>query len=375
MRTNKKINYVAVMVAATLLLTSSCKKPDRPAISIWHKKSIGISTAQQGIIEMSTYRQNTCYGIFYNLLGGNPPPDITITHDGGRTWHSKTIAGLENNSLFGVAATTANIVHVIGWNNVSGGGNVFRSTDGGDTWHREAANAFADPASFPDDVKFFDADNGVIFGDPKDGYFEIYTTSNGGDSWIRVASNKIPAPLPNEYGVPYYAEAYMNTIWVITMKFNEKFYPISARLLQSDDKGLSWYVRNSALPLVGGDGSLKFRNNSIGLYKNNGILYRTIDGGTTFSEVNYSGKWFSFDLDNVPGKTGWWISTGGGASDSANSARGFGSSISYDDGNHWITLDTAVNHTCVDMTGPIHGYSGGVTTGTGDDGVFVYSPW
>jgi hypothetical protein len=127
---------------------------------------------------------------------------------------------------------------------------------------------------------------------------------------------------------------------------------------------------------VGGDGSIKFRNSSVGLYKNNAILYRTTDGGTTFDVVNYTGKWFSFDMDNIPGNTGWWISTGGGTltPPNPNSAKGLGSSISYDDGNHWVILDTDVNHTCVDMTSPSHGYSGGVTTGSGDDGVFVYSP-
>ncbi len=143
-------------------------------------------------------------------------------------------------------------------------------------------------------------------------------------------------------------------------------------MLQSDDRGVTWYVRNSYLTFNGYDGSIKFRNRSVGLFKNNGILYRTTDGGTTWNVVNYSGPWFSFDLDNVPGKTGWWISTGGGPSSTPNSAKGFGSSISYDDGDHWITLDN-LNHTCVDMTNPTHGYSGGVTTASGNDGVFVYS--
>jgi hypothetical protein len=118
--------------------------------------------------------------------------------------------------------------------------------------------------------------------------------------------------------------------------------------------------------------TIKFRNESVGLYKNNAILYRTTNGGTTWNEVNYSVTWFSFDFDNIPGKPGWWISTGGGTPGNVNSAYGFGSSISYDEGDHWTTLDT-LNHTCVDMTNPVHGYSGGVTSGSGDDGVFVYS--
>ena len=39
-----------------------------------------------------------------------------------------------------------------------------------------------DPESFPDAIKFFNPKNGVMFGDPQNGYFEIYTTSDGGNS-------------------------------------------------------------------------------------------------------------------------------------------------------------------------------------------------
>ena len=77
---------------------------------------------------MSEAGQTTCYGIIYDVLGA-PLNDIAITHDGGATWHPQTITGLENNDLYGVAATNAKTVHVFGWNHVSGGGNVFRSTD------------------------------------------------------------------------------------------------------------------------------------------------------------------------------------------------------------------------------------------------------
>jgi len=322
---------------------------------------------------MSEPDQTTCYGIIFDGLFA-PTHDLTLTHDGGATWHSQTIAGLENNYLFGVAATTAKTVHVFGWNYISGGGNIFSSTDGGTTWQREGANAYADPASFPDAIEFFNPQNGVIFGDPENGSFEIYTTGDGGKNWSRVPSNKIPAPEGIEFGTAYITDTYMNTIWTITVEVDNNYNYVKARLLQSDDRGVHWYVRNPSMTIGdGGDGTIKFRNHSVGLYKNNGILYRTTDGGTTFNTVNYSGTWFSFDFDNVPGKAGWRISTGGGPAGTSNSLKGIGSSISYDDGDHWITLDTAVNHTYIDMTSPTHGYSGGITTGSGNDGVFDYS--
>ncbi|MEO8764911.1 MAG: hypothetical protein ABI416_11515 [Ginsengibacter sp.] len=394
MKAIEKINRMTILVtlATTLIFSPSCKKEEKTkeptpsgelaglsdanrkiftqfVFSPWHTRSSGVSITQRGIIEMSEPDQFTCYGLLFDG-DYNPGHDITVTHDGGATWHEQSIAGLENKYLFGVAATTPRIAHLIGYD-PNGGGIVSRTTDGGMHWDPEAVNAYTDPVSFPDDIQFFNPANGVIFGDSRDGYYEIYTTHNGGNTWNRVPSDRIPAPLPHEAGIPYLSDTYLNTIWVLVTVFDDNFFPISARILESDDRGESWYVKGS-FPKFTGDGSLKFRNHSVGLFKNNGILYRTTDGGANWKVVNYSGTWFSFDLDNIPGLPGWWISTGGGAGNTSNSLFGRGSSISYDDGNHWIKLDT-LNHTCVDMTSPVHGYSGGISTESGSDGVFVYS--
>ena len=382
------INTCCIFLLATLLITG-CKKENlnepislsaadnqnaftQCAFSPWHKKSSGESASQRGIIDMSEPDQFTCYGIIFDGAF-NSTNDITITHNGGASWHAQTIAELNNNWILGVAATTPKTAHIFGYNFINGGGNVFRSTDGGATWQREAANAFTDPASFPDAIEFFNPRDGVIIGDPENGSFEIYTTHNGGNTWSRVPSTNIPAPLANEYGSAYISDTYFNTIWTITIVVDNNGTPAGGRLLQSDDKGAHWYVRNPSMTIGdGGDGTIKFRNHFVGLFKNNGILYRTTDGGTTWNVVNYSGTWFSFDFDNIPGLPGWWISTGGGPAGTPNSVFGSGSSVSYDDGNHWITLDT-LNHTCVDMTSSFHGYSGDTTTGSGNDGVYVYS--
>ena len=384
MKKSFRINYAmaVVLIVTALTLPVSCNKgteinlkdfPKRMP-GAWEMKSSGEIAAQRGITEMAEPPDgNSCYGIEYdaNDFYGDPLHTLIITHDGGESWHTETIPGLENNVLYGVAATTPNIVHVFGWNYVTGGGNVFRSNDGGKTWQREAPNAYTDPASFPDNVRFFNEKDGVIFGDPENGYYEIYTTHDGGNTWSRVPSNKIPAPLPNEFGGTFLADTYGNTMWAMAIPQTQTS-TTTARLLQSDDKGESWYVRSSSLPFTVFEGSIKFRNRNVGLYKNNGILYRTTDGGGTWTQVNYVGTWFSYDLDNVPGREGWWVSTGGDTNLPTLSGKGIGSSISYDDGNHWITIDTAVNHTCVDITSPTHGYSGGITTGKGGDGMFVY---
>jgi photosystem II stability/assembly factor-like uncharacterized protein len=400
MKTTNTINPVLtlLLIATTSIFTVSCNKEslneslnkqtslsaadDENAsstllISPWKQMSSGVSGPDIGIIEMAEPFQNqtTCYGIIYNghaYPALTPTHDITITHDGGETWHAQTIGLLADHFLFGVAATTNNTVHVIGWNYLVGGGKVLRSTDGGQSWHREGANTFTNPASFPDIISFFTHDNGVMFGDPVgegvNRQFEIYTTCDGGNNWKRVSSSKVPAPLPNEIGATFLADRYNNSIWVVTPISDNNGKPVNARLLQSDDMGATWYVRNAHLPFATNEGTVKFRNHNVGLFKNNHKLYRTTDGGNTWKAVNYSGKWFSFDFDNVPGKDGWWVSTGGNW---GNIPGERGSSISYDDGDHWSTLDNK-NHTCVDMVSATRGYSGGISTNSGNDGVFVY---
>jgi photosystem II stability/assembly factor-like uncharacterized protein len=357
-----------MMIAAMVLSVISS------ASAQWRTEFSGLSTAQRALYEMSASDTRNCYAIaydqtdFYNYIN-----QVTATHDGGITWSAVTIDSLEHNSFTDIAASSARVVHVIGWNSVSGGGNVFRSMDGGASWSREAANAFTDPASFPDNILFFNPRDGVVFGDPTGGYFEIYTTSNGGNTWTRVPSTDIPAPMaPYEEGSPRQMDQYKNTVWAQTVVVNANGSTYG-RILRSDDKGLHWYVKCPNITLAPTDARMRFRDENVGLYKNNGILYRTTDGGATWNPVNYSGTWFSCDFDNVPGRPGVWISTGGDTADSYLSANGLGSSISYDDGDTWHTLDTAVDHTCLNMVNSAFGFGGGITSGSGNDGAFVYS--
>ncbi len=344
----------------------------------WQQKSSELGD-QRGIIEIAAPDSKNAYAMAYNAdQSWDELHQLTITHDGGDTWQMQAVPGLEGHLITAIGAASANKIFALGWNysgDGNAGGKLMRSTNGGKTWAQVGTNIFTDPGSFPDDILFFNSNDGVMLGDPVNGYFEIYTTNNGGWSWKQVPAANIPVPLaPYELGATYLMEIYGNTVWAVTFVLDEDFVPNGmGRLIQSDDKGKTWYVRNSSMPLEGFDGTIKFRNHNVGLFKNNGVLYRTTDGGSTWNVVNYSGTWFSFDLDNVPGKPGWWVSTGGDANLPTNSANGFGSSISYDDGDSWTVIDNA-EHTCVEMTSDRHGYTGGITYGSGNDGVFVFAP-
>src|SRR5262245_57366487 len=142
------LNVTIAMVAATILIVG-CKKEDKDVLglqsvamqdtnqrdvpsffySAWLTKSSGTSIPNMGIADMSAPDQTTCYGLMYASM-------VTVTHDGGDTWHAQAIAGLLNNSVLGISSATAQSVHVIALDPVHGGGNIFRSQDGGNSWER-----------------------------------------------------------------------------------------------------------------------------------------------------------------------------------------------------------------------------------------------
>jgi len=366
-KSNWRINSISALSLLMLLLALT-------ALAQWQLRSNGLSTPQLGLFDMTAPDTRNCYSTVYDQNDYyRPLKTVVYTHDGGNTWSVATIDSLEDNVLMDITASSGKVVHVIGWSTISGGGNIFRSKDGGVTWKREAANAYTDPASFPTNMVFFNPREGVIFGDPVGGCFEIYRTTNGGDSWTRVPCANIPsAVLTMEGGLTNLMDNYQNTVWAFTVGLDQNG-SFASRLLKSDDKGLHWYVVCPNMALDFTDSRLRFRSKLVGLYKNNGKLFRTTDGGATWNQVNCIGTRFSCDFDNVPGRPGVWISTGGDLATPPFSASGLGSSISYDDGDTWQILDTAVEHVGIEMVTSAFGFGGGITSGNGNDGAFVYS--
>lgn len=349
----------------------------------WQKKYSGF-VSQRGIIDIAAPDAFNAYGIAYDASNfNNSLNEITSTNNSGFSWKAQSINLLKDHRIMGIATAPgllSPVVHLIAWNptgNGGAGGKVVRSLNNATTWAQEGVNTFTDPASFPDDIAFLNANDGVMFGDPVQGYFEFYTTNNGGNKWVKVDTTKIPHQISTdsttEFGAAFVMEKFNNTFLTVTYIVDSLGGPTGrGRLLESDDKGKSWYVKNANMPIIGFDITMKFRNKSVGLLKNAGTLYRTTDGGLTWNIVPYKGSWFNYDMDDVPGKPGWWVSTGGNTG-LPGTGSGLGSSRSVDDGNTWTLIDTAVTHTCVEMVSYAHGYSGGITTGTNKDGVFVYT--
>ena len=148
-----------------------------------------------------------------------------------------------------------------------------------------------------------------------------------------------------------------------------------ARVWKTHDKGLHWTAYNT--PATQQDAfedvsKIKMRDALHGLLGFHDILYRTNDGGITWTEITPVGTWFTNGLDYVPGTAATWVSTGGDVNSSYGALHGIGSSYSIDDGNTWITIDTAVDHLAVNMVSFNKGFCGGFNINNTTGGVSIF---
>ena len=119
---------------------------------------------------------------------------VLRTVDGGATWQriSVTIEVLDFRDIDAIDAQTAYVLSI-------GNGpasRIYKTTDAGKTWTLQFKNE--DPKAFLDAMSFWDANNGIVFGDSVDGQLYIMTTADGGRVWSRVPSANLPPALENE---------------------------------------------------------------------------------------------------------------------------------------------------------------------------------
>lgn len=294
------------------------------------------------------------------------------TTDGGTTWTtgainvgSTTLVGVGN--ITAVDASTAWVSGFQATATATALQGVYKTTSGGSIWTRQAGAAFTS-GSFVNFVYFWDANNGVCMGDKLGGYYEIYTTSNGGSTWTRTPSANIQASI-GLYGYTGKFTVTGNTIW---------FGTDAGELMRSTDKGLNWTTIATPIADFGGGtittvaGEVAFKDDNTGvLIKNNldatgattsSVLYRTTNGGTTWTVVPATG-FFSGAIAYA----GTGLLVTGASSNSA----GFGSSYSLNDGTTWTAID-GIGKTSLSFLSETVGFAGGFTT-TGVGGAYKFT--
>jgi len=136
------------------------------------------------------------------------------------------------------------------------------------------------------------------------------------------------------------------------------FGTYSGRVYKSIDKGLNWTVSQTTLSEVY---QMAFKDANNGLISDGSTLLKTNDGGTTWTNVNYTGIIFDFGLCYIPWTSGAYFMTGGN-----------GSSYSLDNGNTWITTDN-LPHTSVKFINPTTGWSGSINASPTSGGMFKWN--
>ncbi|RSK50355.1 T9SS type A sorting domain-containing protein [Hymenobacter rigui] len=332
-----------LLVMGGLLMTTTSQAQ-------WAHQPFTFAEASNVPLFVDAVDANTAWAASNGLFSGEGANQVARTFNGGQNWTVITVPGVNPatqtiQSISAVSATTAWVATLD-----AVGGRVLKTTDGGATWVQQStATMFSQPDSWPNAIYFFNANDGVVMGDPEvaGGSMEIYYTANGGTTWTRAAN--VPVGTAGEYGSLFPPAAVGNSIW---------FANDQGDIFRSADKGVTWAVSRgvAADPIE----NIAFRDEQNGLAlisdanATNHMLFRTTNGGATWSTLTYTGPLHGVSIDNVPG-TGNYISVGAefGNGDA-------GSSFSRDNGQTWTSIEANLNHLLVDAAGPTAVWSGAV---------------
>lgn len=258
---------------------------------------------------------------------------VLRTTDGGASWQkfSVTTDNLDFRDIDAIDAQTAYALSI-------GNGpasRIYKTTDAGKTWTVQFKAE--DQKVFLDAMSFWDANNGIVFGDSVDGQLYILTTSDGGRTWSRVPAANLPPALEGEgafaasgTNIALFGKSHA---WIGTGA------GAKARVLRTSDRGRTWQVADTPLAAAPSAGifSIAFRDAKHGVVV--GGDYRkeqeaidnlavTNDGGVTWTIVKgLSG--FRSVVAYVPGeKTPTLIALGPAGGD-----------YSTDDGRTWTKME------------------------------------
>src|SRR5215207_5987386 len=215
---------------------------------------------------------------------------VLRTVDGGATWQkiSVTSEALDFRDIDAIDAQTAYVLSI-------GNGpdsRIYKTTDAGKTWTLQFKNE--NPKAFLDAMSFWDANNGIVFGDSVDGKLYILTTADGGRVWSRVPAANLPPALENEGA--FAASGTNIAVFGKTHAWIGTGAGAKARVLRTSDRGRSWQVADTPLDAGPSAGifSIAFRDAKHGViaggdYKKEqeavDNLAVTNDGGITWTLV------------------------------------------------------------------------------------------
>jgi photosystem II stability/assembly factor-like uncharacterized protein len=172
---------------------------------------------------------------------------VAKTTDGGKTWKIDTVSGAASLDLRDIDARTISHAHAMSAGEAEKGqAKIFRTTDGR-TWTKQFDTD--EKGVFLDAISFWDARNGIAFGDPIGGRLFLLVTADGGTTWSRVPTESAPAMLPGE-------AAFAASGTCITVQGTSNVWigtggAARARVFRSTDRGHTWTVADTPVQAGG----------------------------------------------------------------------------------------------------------------------------
>ncbi|HSE51266.1 MAG TPA: hypothetical protein VLB00_03710, partial [Gemmatimonadales bacterium] len=189
---------------------------------------------------------------------------VARTTDGGGTWNADSIPGASNLFLIAIRALDQRRAWALGTAfSGASAARIYRTDDGGKTWRPQYENTTA--GVFFDGMAFWNANDGIAFGDPLAGHFTLLVTRDGGTHWTPVPAERSPQAHEGEaaFAASGTAIALGGTreAWIGTGGGPR------ARVLYSADRGATW--RAAETPAAAGPArgvfGLAFRDRRHGL--------------------------------------------------------------------------------------------------------------
>ncbi len=329
-------------LGAVALLTGLLTGLIPTASAQWVEQDTNFPNTSIGVRDIEVVSVSTVWITVYDgTTSDQDYNDFSRTTNGGATWLPGSVApaaGLGFATLSAVSATTAWAGLLDLTASTSGGGELYKTTDGGVTWTRQLASGFqVSSGGFLNAVEMLSATNGVVMGDPLSttNEFEVYTTTNGGTTWTPVPAASLPNSLSGEYGYSALMTSQgTSNVWFGTNK---------GRVYRSTNGGTSWTAVSTGLTEIN---QMAFSSATHGLAMQRSTsgaltgLARTTDGGASWARVTTTGPVFTNDLQAVPGTVSTYLTAGAVASN-------MGSSYSTDGGSTWRALESSVPRTAI----------------------------
>ncbi|NOT37701.1 MAG: hypothetical protein HOP11_10030 [Saprospiraceae bacterium] len=256
---------------------------------------------------------------------------LNHTIDGGKNWNSYSLPFIQFGYVESIFALDEKTAWIAG-NDFNEGPFLYKSINGGKDWEKRECPI----QIYANKVHFFDAKNGILIDDNnQDLRITIYITRDGGESWGE--GKEAAYGQSDEYLLSNMAIS-GDSIWMPTN---------TGRILFSSDRGENWEeiftVDNIFLWSVERDlqGNLYapfVMSNPDGSDPKLTLLRSSDNFKTNKVITPNDNNWWILDIEPVPGTNTIIAQFNKGLGNKVTQTR-----ISYDQGDHWIVIDTTTH--------------------------------